>query len=525
MAETTGTTATSYSTDPALYIYTSLTAGSSNIVTATSRLETILRANRVPFKALDIATDEKARMLWGRRAGKDANGRARKLPSLVQMGLVLGDIVEIEEWNEYGELKDHVAIYYDDFTIPPKNQAPPPVAMRPLNQPFPTSGIAPSSSKAAAPATPPATTTSAPAPPAPPLPTDKDKAKIPLSSPGSTGTAKNVANTGASAKAAVPNIAEEAAKKAKQVQLDRLREKVHGKKAASPSSTPEAKAKENKKPDVTSQKTSTKVASTATGKAKENKKPDATSQTTSKKVASTATSKAKEHKKPDVTGQKTSKKVASTATSKPKDIKKPDVTGQKTSKKAISTVTSKAKENKKPDGTSQITSKKATSAATDSVSASISNMKLAGDKSAVAGLQSPTTGKWRSGTTPDSSAQALLQSPTTGTWKADASRGIGATITQHRGAVVASASKEEIAAIEKAEAIPEVNSSEEEDDEDDEEDEDDDEEEEEDEDEDDDEEEEEDDDDDDEDEDDSDDEDEESEESEDDNAKKGKGKK
>jgi len=80
----------SYSTDPALYIYTSLTAGSSFIVTATSRLETILRANRVPFKALDIAVDEKARMLWGRRAGKDAGGRVRKLPGLVQMGMVLG---------------------------------------------------------------------------------------------------------------------------------------------------------------------------------------------------------------------------------------------------------------------------------------------------------------------------------------------------------------------------------------------------------------------------------------------------
>jgi hypothetical protein len=80
----------SYSTDPALYIYTSLTAGSSHIVTATSRLETILRANRVPFKAIDIATDEKARMLWGRRAGKDEGGRVRKLPGLVQMGLVLG---------------------------------------------------------------------------------------------------------------------------------------------------------------------------------------------------------------------------------------------------------------------------------------------------------------------------------------------------------------------------------------------------------------------------------------------------
>jgi hypothetical protein len=80
----------SYSSDPALYLYTSLTSGSSHIVTATSRMETILKANRIPFKALDIATDEKARMLWGRRSGKDEGGRARKIPGLVQMGLVIG---------------------------------------------------------------------------------------------------------------------------------------------------------------------------------------------------------------------------------------------------------------------------------------------------------------------------------------------------------------------------------------------------------------------------------------------------
>ena len=80
----------SYSSDPALYLYTSLTSGSSHIVTATSRIETILKANKIPFKALDIATDEKARMLWGRRAGKDEGGRPRKIPGLVQMGFVIG---------------------------------------------------------------------------------------------------------------------------------------------------------------------------------------------------------------------------------------------------------------------------------------------------------------------------------------------------------------------------------------------------------------------------------------------------
>jgi len=112
----------SYSLDPTLYLYTSLTSGSSHIVTATSRLETILKANKIPFKALDIATDEKARMLWGRRAGKDETGRTRKIPGLVQMGLVVGDLVEIEDWNEYGELKQHVKIVHDTT---PKNPGTP----------------------------------------------------------------------------------------------------------------------------------------------------------------------------------------------------------------------------------------------------------------------------------------------------------------------------------------------------------------------------------------------------------------
>jgi glutaredoxin len=70
--------------DPRLFLYTSLTAGSSHIVTATSRIETILRANRIPFQYIDTATDEKAKRLWIRRAGK------RKLPALVKEGFVIG---------------------------------------------------------------------------------------------------------------------------------------------------------------------------------------------------------------------------------------------------------------------------------------------------------------------------------------------------------------------------------------------------------------------------------------------------
>lgn len=70
--------------DPRLFLYTSLTAGSSHIITATSRMETILKANKIPFQAIDTATDEKARRLWQRRAGQ------RKLPGLVKEGFVIG---------------------------------------------------------------------------------------------------------------------------------------------------------------------------------------------------------------------------------------------------------------------------------------------------------------------------------------------------------------------------------------------------------------------------------------------------
>ncbi|KXL47373.1 hypothetical protein M433DRAFT_1179 [Acidomyces richmondensis BFW] len=99
--------------DPRLFLYTSLTAGSSHIITATSRMETILKANKIPFQAIDTATDEKARRLWQRRAGQ------RKLPGLVKEGYVIADLEEVEEWNEYGELKDNIG------PVPSSNAAPP----------------------------------------------------------------------------------------------------------------------------------------------------------------------------------------------------------------------------------------------------------------------------------------------------------------------------------------------------------------------------------------------------------------
>jgi len=73
----------SWEEDPNLYLFTSLTAGSSHIITATSRVETILKANRLPFTYIDTATDEGARKLFQRRA------RGKKLPLLVKEGFVI----------------------------------------------------------------------------------------------------------------------------------------------------------------------------------------------------------------------------------------------------------------------------------------------------------------------------------------------------------------------------------------------------------------------------------------------------
>ncbi|KAK2672278.1 hypothetical protein RAB80_012357 [Fusarium oxysporum f. sp. vasinfectum] len=219
---------TNYLNDPALYIYTSLTAGSSHIVTATSRLETILRANRVPFKAIDIAVDTKARLLWGRRAGKDKSGRPRKLPALVQEGWVLGDIVEIEEWNEYGELKEHVTIYFDEFTIPSINdKLPEPPLKRPIDL---TGGLLASMTpspvaKAVAAAAASAAAAPKPAPAAPPLPAAKAAA--------SSAAPKTSTEPKKEEKALpVRSVADEAAQKAKELRLKTLREKVHGKDGA-----------------------------------------------------------------------------------------------------------------------------------------------------------------------------------------------------------------------------------------------------------------------------------------------------
>ncbi len=73
-----------WETDKNLYLFTSLTAGSSHIISATNRIETILKNARIPFTYIDTATNDSAKMLYQRR------GKGKKLPFLVKEGFVIG---------------------------------------------------------------------------------------------------------------------------------------------------------------------------------------------------------------------------------------------------------------------------------------------------------------------------------------------------------------------------------------------------------------------------------------------------
>jgi hypothetical protein len=92
--------------DRALYLFTSLTAGSSHIVTATSRIDTILRNARIPFAYVDTATDESAKKLFQRRA------KGKKLPLLVKDGYVIA--VSFRRAPHFARVTPHSG---DDLTI------------------------------------------------------------------------------------------------------------------------------------------------------------------------------------------------------------------------------------------------------------------------------------------------------------------------------------------------------------------------------------------------------------------------
>jgi len=113
----------------------------------------------------------------------------------------------------------------------------------------------------------------------------------------------------------------------------------------------------------------------------------------------------------------------------------------------------KKKENAAPAPTTPEKKKPALPATTASLSKEISELTLS--PAAAAGLQSPTTGAWRDGAAaggPGGPGLRTLQSPTSTSWRpAD----VDPPVTSYQGARLESASSEEIAAIEKAQAIEE----------------------------------------------------------------------
>lgn len=409
---------TTYSTDPALYIFTSLTAGSSHIVTATSRLETILRANRVPFKAVDIATDQKARMLWGRRAGKDEGGRVRKLPGLVQEGLILGDIVEIEDWNEYGELKQHVKIYYDEFTIPNiHHKHPEPLLKkRPVKKSAAAATPAAGASASATAAIPAAPAASAAAIPTPP----------PLPEPKAATTSDNKATTSAKATADKPkpeekalpirSVADEAAAKAKELRLKSLREKVHGKEGAAEIERQKKAEAEGKPAESAAPVAAAAAAVTPVKKAEED---DDDSDETSEEESS------EEDSEEDSSDEEEDEKTKANLPAKTVAAAPVAPTTPKTAEAAPSIVSS-------------------ASSSSESESESESDSEVVIPSTKPPGLQS-MSGTWRHGSQQDDPARETLQSPTSGKWGQGAT--VGETTTLH-GAELRTASEAEIKAIE-----------------------------------------------------------------------------
>jgi hypothetical protein len=65
-----------------------------------------LKAHRITYEIIDLATDEHAKTVWR------WHGKGRKLPGIVRISdigeTVIGGLEELEQANEYGELKELV---------------------------------------------------------------------------------------------------------------------------------------------------------------------------------------------------------------------------------------------------------------------------------------------------------------------------------------------------------------------------------------------------------------------------------
>ena len=65
-----------------------------------------MKAQKIGYEIVDLATDERAKKVWR------WHGKGRKLPGVVRVTddgeVVIGGLEELEEANEYGELKQLV---------------------------------------------------------------------------------------------------------------------------------------------------------------------------------------------------------------------------------------------------------------------------------------------------------------------------------------------------------------------------------------------------------------------------------
>lgn len=321
------------------------------------------------------------------------------------------DLVEIEDWNEYGELKQHVTIYYDEFTQPSITEAPKlptPFAAKPATAPSATSTAAP-----AAPA----------APPAPAAAAAVAAAAAQKASTQKQGEGVNKQQPEPAAKVTMPirSIAEEAAAKAKQVHLQSLRNKVYGK-GKGPGEGPGER------------ETSTKAVEKDGADADKDKddKPQDDRPALAAAVAAVAGV------------------VAATVAGGGAGEEGGEGEEEAGADKEPREETTAAAPPSTPPPAS----------ASASASASTSSLPLS-LSSRAAGLQSPTTGTWADGAAGGVPLRTL-QSPTTTSWRPT---DVEPPVTSYRGSVVSSASADEIEAVERAEMIKEEDEPEEDEDE------------------------------------------------------------
>lgn len=83
-----------------IHVYTSLANAQFHLNADTNRMTTILQTNRIDFELVDLGTNDRAKKLWKWR------GKGKKLPGIVRGEEILGNLTDLEEANELGEVED-----------------------------------------------------------------------------------------------------------------------------------------------------------------------------------------------------------------------------------------------------------------------------------------------------------------------------------------------------------------------------------------------------------------------------------